>query len=194
MAANPLSVLGIPGSLRTRSYNRFLLIAARELAPAGAQIVVHELHSLPLYNGDLDTDARRPAGVTALKDEIARADAVLFATPEYNHGVPGVLKNAVDWVSRPAFRSPLAGKPTGIISAAPGAVGGVRAQEQLRSMLTSTLALVMPHRGVVVTRAGQKFDDEGALADEQTRQVLAAYLADLARWTLRLSPAVPHHQ
>jgi chromate reductase, NAD(P)H dehydrogenase (quinone) len=190
MNESSLRIIGISGSLRVRSYNRMLLEAAQLLVPDGATLEVIGLRDVPLYNGDHDVEDDLPAGVRTLKGQIAAADAVLFATPEYNHGIPGVLKNALDWVSRPAFRSPLAGKPAGLVSAAPGLLGGARAQEQLRSVLAATMALVMPHRGVVLTRAAEKFSPDGQLEDARTSAALSAYLADLATWTRRVGPAV----
>jgi chromate reductase, NAD(P)H dehydrogenase (quinone) len=190
----PLSVLGLAGSLRARSYNRALLEAAREAAPPGLRLTVHDLDDLPLYNGDLDTDDLRPEPVTRLKAAIAEADALLIATPEYNHGVPGVLHNALDWASRPARRSPLAGKPVGVMGASSGVVGTARAQEQLKLLLLSTLALPLPYPAVLVGRAAEKFED-GRLTDERTREFLAEYLRQLEAWARRLIPestADPH--
>lgn len=182
-----MHIVGIAGSLRAGSYNRNLLIAARELAPEGARVELFDLSEVPLYNADLDNDENRPDAVVALKEAIANSDGVLFATPEYNHGVPGVLKNAIDWASRPGLRSPMAGKAMGIMGAAPGVIGTARAQEQLKLVLESTLALVMPHRGVVVGGAKDRFDGDGRLSDETTRQFVAAYLKDLAAWIRRMA-------
>jgi len=184
----PLRVLGLAGSLRARSYNRALLAAAQEEAPPGLTLEVHDLAEVPLYNGDLDTDALRPEPVERLKEAIARADALLIATPEYNHGVPGVLHNALDWASRPARRSPLAGKPVGVVGAATGAIGTARAQEQLKLLLLSTLALPVPASGVLVGHAAEKFT-EGHLTDERTRAVLRQYLHALEAWSRRLAEA-----
>ena len=121
-----MQVLGIAGSLRSASYNRALLRAARELAPAGAEIVDFDLRELPFYDGDVEA-AGDPEAVAAFKDAIRAADALLIATPEYNHGLPGVLKNAIDWASRPALASPLAGKPVAIMGASTGR-GGTRSK------------------------------------------------------------------
>lgn len=137
----PLTVLGIPGSLRAGSFNRRLLEEARELAPDGMQVRIFGLEDLPLYDADLDTDGARPEPVQALKRAIGEADAVLIATPEYNHSIPGVLKNAIDWASRPAGRSPLREKPVAVMGASPGGIGTARAQQHLQSVLLSTLAL-----------------------------------------------------
>lgn len=123
--------LGIPGSLRSGSYNRALLRAARELAPEGMGIDTFELHDVPPYNGDVEAEGD-PRPVVALKQAIREADALLIATPEYNRGLPGVLKNAIDWASRPPLASPLARKPAAVMGASTGMGGTARAQEQLR--------------------------------------------------------------
>jgi len=183
----PIRVLGVPGSLRRDSYNRRLLQAARELAPAGMQIDIHEIGDIPLYNGDLDTDEQRPAAVTRFKQAIAEADAVLIASPEYNHTIPGVLQNAIDWASRPGFQSVLKSKPLGLMTASMGPVGGARAQQQLKLVFMGTLSLVMPHPGVAVGLAGTKFDEQGKLTDQATRDFIADYLRSLQAWTLRNS-------
>jgi len=184
----PLRVLGIAGSLRTGSWNRKLLEAARRLAPAELSIEPVDLGEIPLYNADLDTPERRPSSVEGLKESIRNADALLIATPEYNYGVPGVLKNAIDWASRPAGESPLAGKPVGIMGASPGALGAVRAQEHLKLVLLGTLSQVFPHPGVVVGNVRAKFDASGELVDEATRRFIAAYLVDFAAWVRRVGP------
>jgi chromate reductase len=179
-------VCGIPGSLRTGSYNRALLAAARELAPASMQIDVADIGAVPLYNADFDTDASRPAAVTALKEAVASADGVLFVSPEYNHSVPGVMQNAIDWISRPGNRSVLVGKPVAIIGASTGIVGTARGQQVLKVTLMSTLALVMPHPGVLVGQAAEKFAD-GRLTHEPTRLFLQKFLEDFERWIGRIS-------
>jgi chromate reductase len=182
IGAAPLRIVGIAGSLRRGSWNRRLLEAARGLAPAGLHVDLVDLADIPLYDGDLDTDDRRPESVRRLKQLVAEADGVLFATPEYNHSVPGVLQNAIDWVSRPAMKSPLAGKPVAIMGSSPGALGAARAQQQLKLVLMSTLAQVMPHPGVSVGMVAEKFDESGNLVHEPTRQFLTAFLAQLADW------------
>jgi chromate reductase len=184
--ARPLRVLGIVGSLRAGSYNRRLLEAARALAPAAMRIELFDLADIPLYNGDLDTDRARPAAVERLKRAITDADALLIATPEFNHSVPGVLQNAIDWASRPAMKSPLAGKPVAIMSASPGALGGARAAQQLKLVLMSTLAHLMPHPGVAVGFVADKLDASGALAHEPTRHFLTDLLRELDGWTRRM--------
>ena len=182
-----MRVLGIAGSLRRGSYNRALLDAAVQLAPASMTVEPFDLADIPLYNGDLDADERRPDEVVALKEAVASSDAVLIATPEYNHSVPGVMQNAIDWASRPGGNSPLKGKPAAIVSASTGVIGGARAQQQLKLVLMSTFAFVLPHPGVVVGQATEKFDASGTLTHEPTRQFLAAFLKDLEAWTQRFT-------
>jgi chromate reductase len=175
-------VLGIAGSLRRASMNRALLHAAIRLAPPALEIREFEgLGEIPLYNADIDTDEQRPEIVAGLKTQIAAADAVLLVTPEYNWGVPGVLKNALDWASRPGFKSVLAGKPAGMMGASGGPLGTARAQTQLRQTLDAVLARVLPHPGVLVGRAQDKFED-GELVDEPTRKFIRGYLEALAEW------------
>ncbi len=186
-----MRVLGIAGSLRRASYNRALLEAARQLAPPSMAIERFDLDAIPLYNADLDADGIRPAEVERLKKAIADADAILIVSPEYNHSVPGVLQNAIDWASRPGMKSPLVGKPTGIMGASLGVIGTARGQQQLKVVLMSTLALVLPHAGVLVGQAKDKFDASGTLADEPTRQFVAAYLKDLEAWTRRIAISKP---
>ncbi|HMB90104.1 MAG TPA: NADPH-dependent FMN reductase [Rhodothermales bacterium] len=187
MTVFPLHIIGMAGSLREGSYNRSLLSAAQRLTPEDLTIEVFPLDDIPLYNGDLENDADRPAEVKRLKRSLAQADGLLIATPEYNHGIPGVLKNAIDWASRPAFKSPLVGKPVGMMGAAPSIIGTARAQQHLKVVMLSMLAEVMPHRGVVVGNAKDKFDEEGHLIDEATQQFLWSYLQDWASWIRRIS-------
>ena len=184
----PLRVVGLVGSLRRESYNRRLMAAAAELAPGGLHLDVVDLADIPLYNGDLDVDGARPAAVERLKRAIAEADGVLIASPEYNHGVPGVLQNAIDWASRPAMRSPFTGKPVAIMGASGGPVGTARGQQQLKLVVMSMLVHLMPHPGVAVGLAPEKFDAAGALVHEPTRQFLAAFLGEFAEWVARMAP------
>jgi len=182
----PLRILALAGSLRRGSWNRRLLEAARDLAPAGVHLDVVDLGDLPLYDADLDTEETRPAAVRRLKQRVAEADGVLVATPEYNHSVPGVLQNAIDWISRPAMKSPLVEKPAAIMGVSTGAFGAARAQQQLKLVLMATLAQVLPHPGVSVGLAAEKFDAEGRLVHEPTRQFVAAYLAAFEAWIRRV--------
>lgn len=180
-----MKLLAIPGSLRRASLNRTLLAAAAELAPEGLEVELYEdLREIPLYDGDLDDDEHRPASVEALKRRITEADAVLFGTPEYNYGIPGVLKNAIDWASRPGYRSPFRDKPCAIIGASSSIVGGARAQGQLKQVLLGMAAEVFPWPEFLVGNAGDKLVD-GRLVHEATRTHLRDMLAALARWVER---------
>lgn len=183
-----MKLLAIPGSLRRASVNRALLVAAGELVPEGVELTIADLHEIPHYNGDLDNDADRPAPVEAFKGKIAEADALLIATPEFNYGIPGVLKNAIDWASRPAYRSVFAGKPVAMVSASPSAMGGVRAQAHLKLVLLGMASEVFPYPEFAVAGAFKKFED-GRLADEDTRDRLRTMLADLKAWVERRAPA-----
>lgn len=169
-----MKLLGVSGSLRRASFNSALLRAARDLAPAGVEIVDFGLHDLPLFNQDVE-DIGDPEPVRLWKDAIRAADGVLFACPEYNGGVTGVLKNAVDWASRGKPAS-LAGKLCCIVGASPGATGTVRAQDALRLNLRRAGADVAPLGEVLVFQAHTKVID-GTLADEKSREVLARHLA-----------------
>jgi chromate reductase len=173
-----MRILGIAGSLRESSYNRALLRAARELLPEGVELVEHDLRDLPFYDGDVEA-AGDPESVVALKEAIREADALLIATPEYNRGVPGVLKNAVDWASRPALASPLTGKPVAIMGASTGRGGTARAQEQLRSALEFSRANVLEQPEVLVPEAFMRFDEHGELVDGGVLAELAELLDTL---------------
>src|SRR5512133_1592906 len=167
-----MRILGIAGSLREGSYNRSLLRAARELLPQGVELVDFDLRSLPLYDGDVEA-AGDPEPVVAFKEAIRDADALLIATPEYNRGVPGVLKNAIDWASRPPLASPLAGKPMAIVGASTGRGGTARAQEQLNAPLEHSRATVLEQPEVLVPEAFMRCDEHGELVDESVRADLA---------------------
>jgi chromate reductase len=176
-----MNILGISGSLRTKSVNTGLLIAASKLLPTDSHLTIHTCGMIPLYNEDLDKNDK-PLSVTELHDAIATSDAILIATPEYNHSIPGVLKNTLDWISRPAFNSVLAGKPTGIISASRSFVGGARAQVHLRLVMHSTLAPVFPHTDFLVGNAYDKTDENGVLVEPDSLSFLSSYLAKFVDW------------
>ena len=178
-------VIGIAGSLRRGSINKSLLRAAKELAPPELQIEIRDLTDLPFYNQDVE-DAGEPASVIAFKEAIARADALLVATPEYNHGVPGVLKNAVDWASRPRITSPLRDKPVAVVGASPGNGSTARAQAQLREAFVFTGACVMPQPELLIGAAASHFDENGNLTDPALRAALLELVEALRAWTMRI--------
>lgn len=174
-----MKILGIAGSLREGSYNRGLVRAARELLPQDVDFVEFDIRSLPFYDGDVEA-AGDPEPVVALKDSIREADALLIATPEYNRGVPGGLKNAVDWASRPPLGSPLAGKPVALMGASTGRGGTALAQQQLREALEFPRAVVLDEPQVFVPEAYMHFDERGELADDSIRAEIAELLDTLA--------------
>ena len=173
------NVVGFAGSLRRGSYNRALLRAATELAPPALHIEIHELDGIPLYNGDIEA-AGAPPSVVELREAIRKADGLLIATPEYNHGVPGVLKNTIDWLSRPPGNSSLNAKVAAVMGASPGMTGTARGQSQLRQafVFTNTYALLQPE--VLVAKAHEKFDADGRLVHQATREFLGTFLQRFA--------------
>lgn len=181
-ATGEISVLGIAGSLRRGSYNRSLLHAAQELAPDGMTIEVAEIGDLPHFDADVERRGD-PEPVVAFKEAIREADALVIATPEYQHSVPGVLKNALDWASRPPSDPPLGRKPVAIVGATTGLYGTARAQTDLRKVLVYNDALVLARPEVMVRRAKEAFDEGGTLVDDAARGFLAELLVALAAWT-----------
>jgi len=180
-----LSFVGIAGSLRRASINRGLIRAAVDVAPEGTTVVPYELADIPMFNADVEAGGDPPA-VADFKRAIASADALLIATPEYNHCVPGVLKNAIDWASRPARESVLTGKPVAVMGASTGRGGTARAQAHLRDGLAYTNGLVLPLPEVLVGLAREKFDAEGNLIEDATRGEIRDLLVSLAAWTRRV--------
>jgi chromate reductase len=185
----PLRVLGISGSVRRGSYNRALLEAARELAPAEMTVSIHDLAPLPLFRPETEP----PPEVRDLIAAIAAADALLVATPEYNYGVPAVLCSALEWASQPPCSSVLRGKPAAVMGASTGRGGTVRAQLQLRQafLYTGVCALLQPE--LMVDRAQDHFSADGRLVAPALRDRLGKLLAGLAEWTRRLAPAREPH-
>lgn len=179
--STPFSVAVFAGSLRRESHNRALARAVRELAPPALAVGIEEIDEIPLYNFDVER-AAFPEAVTRLKAALRAADGTLIVTPEYNFSVPGVLKNVIDWISRPTGDAALRAKPVGVLGASPGAVGTARAQFHLRGILANLNAIVMPQPSVVINNAAQKFDAAGRLTDEDTRKHVRAYLEAFARW------------
>jgi chromate reductase len=176
-----MRVLGIAGSLRKASFNRALLRAAQELAPEDMEITVFDLAPIPPYNEDVEKQGDPPP-VAALKEAIRAADALLVVSPEYNYGIPGVLKNAIDWASRPPGKSPLNGKPAAIMGASPGMGGTIRAQLALRQAFLFTETPVMLKPEIYVAKAQERFDADLRLTDEKTRELVGKLLAALVPW------------
>jgi chromate reductase, NAD(P)H dehydrogenase (quinone) len=189
----PIRVIGIAGSLRQGSYNRALLRAAAELAPSnGIELLEHDPSPLPFYDADLEV-AGDPEPVSKLRSAVREADALLLATPEYNRGTSAVLKNALDWLSRPALASVLRWKPVAIVGASSGRGGTRRAQEQLREALLFPGAHVLDEPEVAVPLAWEAFDPDLNLTNAEIRAALDGLLgnlADVARPTARSQPAL----
>lgn len=180
-----IHVAGFAGSLRAASYNRALLRAARELAPPGLTIEIVDIAGIPLYDADIESEGD-PEPVAAFKRAVGAADGLLIATPEYNHGVPAVTKNVIDWCSRPPRKSVLDRKPVAVMGATPGMGGTARGQSQLRQAFVFTNSYVLPQPEVLVREASEVFDQEGRLTDEPTREHVAKFLAALAAWIERV--------
>jgi chromate reductase len=179
-----LKVLGFAGSLRKGSYNRAALRAARDLAPAGMHIQEFDLAPIPLYNEDVREQGFPPA-VEDFRERIRQADALLIVTPEYNYSFPGVLKNAIDWASRPP-EQPFDGKPIALLGASPGSLGTARAQYHLRQVFVYLNGLVMARPEVMISTAHNRFNERGDLVDEKIRGYIQGLLAALKAWTERL--------
>lgn len=182
-----ISILGFAGSLRKGSYNRALLRAALELLPEDAELEIFDLEGIPPYNQDLDTDL--PPRVQEFKEKIRAADAILVATPEYNYSMPGVLKNAIDWASRPPGDNSFEGKPAAIISASIGMLAGARAQYHLRQTFVFLDVHPINRPEVMVPFAADKIEGNGKVTDEKTRQKIRESLVSLVAWTRRLESA-----
>ena len=181
---NKIRVLGVSGSLRRGSFNSAALRAAQELAPEGLVIEVFDLSPIPLYNEDVREKGFPPA-VEDFRRRIKEADALLIATPEYNYSIPGVLKNAIDWASRPPDQ-PFDGKPIALFGASPAFTGTARAQYHLRQVFIYLNGLILNRPEVFITVAHTKFDAQGRLTDEATRGHVRALLDGLKDWTTRL--------
>lgn len=179
-----IKILGISGSLRKGSFNTAALHAAMALAPDGVTITEADISEIPLYNEDLHAQGRPPS-VERFRQQIRDADAILFVTPEYNYSVPGVLKNAIDWASRPP-EQPFAGKPAAIMGASPGGIGTARAQYHLRQIAVFLDLKVLNKPEVMIGGAADRFDSDGKLTHEPTREFLIKMLESLRDWTLKL--------
>ena len=179
-----VTVLGLAGSLRLASVNRGLLRAAVEASPPGVSVEIFEIRDVPLYDGDIE-DLGDPPPVAELKRRLLESDALLLSTPEYNRGMPGVLKNVLDWASRPPEQA-LQGKVVTMMGATPGGFGTRSSQFQLKQILGNPGAIVVPKPEVWVSHAGQRFDDDGNLTDDDTRQQITELLVALGEFVRTL--------
>lgn len=176
-----MHILGLSGSLRKDSFNTAALRACQALLPSGVTLEAFDIAPIPLYNDDVYQQGF-PAPVQMLREKIAAADALLIATPEYNYSIPGVLKNAIDWASRPPSQ-PFDGKPIALMSASPGALGGARSQYHLRQVFVSLNGMILNRPEVMMAAAPAKFDAAGNLTDSATRDHIARMLVALVEWS-----------
>ena len=184
MTDGRLTIVGIPGSLRRASCNRGLLVAAREVAPAAVTVEIVDLAPIPFYNADVEA-LGLPEPVVELRERIVRADALLLTVPEYNHSYTAVLKNALDWASRPRPLSALRQKPVALMGAGGGS-GTMRAQLAIRPVLACNEAYVMPKPELYVVNAPERFDADGNLTDGTVHETVRDIVAALVAWTRRL--------
>ena len=183
----PIRILGIAGSLRRKSYNRAALRAAQQLAPEDAVIDIFELDGIPVFSED--DERQPPVKIVELKKRIREADAILFVTPEYNYSIPGGLKNAIDWATRPYGDNAWNGKPVAVMGASLGTLGTARAQYHLRQVFVFLNMLAINQPEVMIANAGQNFDAEGNLTNERTKNLIRQLLANLVGWTRGLQKA-----
>jgi chromate reductase len=182
-----LTILGIAGSLRQGSYNRAALRAARQLAPDGAKIDIFEIDGIPGFNQDEDRNP--PPKVVELKRRVREADAILFVTPEYNYSIPGVLKNAIDWASRPYGDNAWDGKPVAVMGASVGMLGSARAQYHLRQSFVFLNMYPVNSPEVMIPNAQDRFDAQGNLTDEHSKKLIRQLIESLVEWTVQLDRA-----
>ena len=176
-----IKILGIPGSIRKKSYNRYLLEAAKELKPENVEISIFDIGEIPMYDGDLDRDGG-PEPVNKFRSAIADADGILISTPEYNYSIPGVLKNAVDWASRPARESVLNMKPLAVMGTTGGMYGTIRAQIHMRQIAQSVNMMDMKRPELMIPKEQEKFDADGKLTDEAAREHLKKFMLAFENW------------
>lgn len=180
-----MKVLGISGSLRKGSYNTLALRAAQKLVPQGISMEIADISQVPMYNDDVQA-AGVPEAVQALREQVRLADAVLLVTPEYNFSIPGVLKNTLDWLSRPP-QPPFEGKPVAIMGASPGVVGTARVQYHLRQVLVFMNTFTLNKPEVFINLAATKFNEQGELTDEATRKIIGELLLSLQKLKQRIA-------
>jgi chromate reductase, NAD(P)H dehydrogenase (quinone) len=181
MTENTMTILGIAGSLRRESYNRAALRAAQQLVPEGARLEIFELDGIPGFNQD--DEAHPPSKVAELKARVRAADAILLVTPEYNYSIPGVLKNAIDWASRPYDDSAWHGKPVAVMGASIGMLGTARAQYHLRQVFVFLNMYPVNQPEVMIAHAAERFDAAGNLLDAQVKDLIRQLLSNLVAWT-----------
>ena len=192
MDRKAVKILGIVGSLRKGSYNKAALRAAQRLAPNNAEVEIFEsLADIPSFNQDLENEP--PESVKMLKEKIRTSDAILFVTPEYNYSVPGVLKNAIDWASRPYGDSAWEGKPSAIMGASVGMIGSARAQYHLRQMFVFLNMYALNRPEVMIPNAAEKFDSQGNLTDKFTEDMIKKLVEGLVSWTIRQQTIARQH-
>ena len=187
-----LKVLGFAGSLRKASFNRGVLRAAQELAPEDVKIEIFDLAGIPIFNQDEESDP--PGPVVSFREKIKAADALLVATPEYNYSIPGVLKNALDWASRPYGQGAILGKPVAVMGASVGMLGSARAQYDLRRVFQALNMPAVSHPEVLIAFASKLCDGQGNVTDEKTRGKIRELVEALAVWTRRLLGVLPHEK
>ncbi|WP_439561623.1 NADPH-dependent FMN reductase [Roseinatronobacter sp.] len=175
------TILGLSGSLRQASFNSGLLRAAAELMTQNARVEIGSIRDVPLYDGDLEKSSGLPPAVQVLQSQLKAADGVLLVTPEYNNGIPGVFKNAIDWMSRGPGLQMWAGKPVAVIGASPGGFGTIMAQNHWLPVLRTLKADVWADGRLMVSRAGDLFDADGNLTDTASRDRLAAFMDGFAK-------------
>lgn len=183
-----VNIVGISGSLREHSYNAGLLRAAAEAVPEGCTLSVNSIRGVPLYDGDVEVSRGIPSAVTELRQKIKAADALLLVTPEYNNGIPGVFKNAIDWLTRPPEErmSTFAGKPVGLIGATPGNFGTAFSQYAWLPVLRVLGTQVWSGRLLWVSGAMKKFDDQGNLIDDGVKKQLTKYMAGFSEFVEKI--------
>ena len=190
MEGKTVKILGFAGSLRKGSYNRMLLRASLDLLPENSSLEIFEIDGIPPFNQDLE--GSMPEAVKEFKKKIKSADAILMVTPEYNYSVPGVLKNAIDWASRPYGDNSFYKKPVAMMSASTGMLGGARAQYHLRQSFVFLNMYPIKEPEVFVAYAPQKFDENGRLTDEKTKEIIQKLISSLVEWTIKLKAIKEH--
>src|SRR5438874_3892448 len=184
--SSQVRILGIAGSLRRGSYNQAALRAAKLLVPENSEIDLFQLDGIPMFNED--DEKRPPSSVLELKKRIRSANSVLIVTPEYNYSIPGVLKNAIDWASRPHGDSAWSGKSAAIMGASPGHIGTARAQYHLRQILVYLNMFPINQPDVMIGHAADRFEQDVNLTDVITKEFILGLLQNLAEWTRRIAP------